>query len=135
MKKLTRRAGSGGGAVADLLGKSSSSQTNTLRFGISQRYSESRGATYTSISHWIDFNLQFSPSRNWRIKYSQNYNLRLKESTSKVIEIYRDLHCWEGSFSWIPTGSRKGYYFKINAKLLPDLKFEKSESGIRDALF
>jgi hypothetical protein len=110
-------------------------QTSEFRFRIQQRYSESRSLISTSISHWIDFNFSFKPAEKWRIEYSQNYNLREGQSTDKVIRIYRDLHCWEGSFSWIPTGSRRGYYFKINAKLLPDLKFEKSESGIRDALF
>lgn len=106
-----------------------------LRFSVSQRYTENRSSTVTSISHWIDFRFSFSPTPKWDVQYSQNYNLREKESTDKVIRVSRDLHCWEGSFSWIPTGSRKGYYFKINARLLPDLKFEKSESGIRDALF
>jgi hypothetical protein len=33
------------------------------------------------------------------------------------------------------TGARAGYYFKINVVRLGDLKFEKSESGLRDALF
>jgi hypothetical protein len=56
-------------------------------------------------------------------------------TTSRSVRVHRDLHCWEGSFSWYPDGSLRGYYFKINAKLLPDLKFEKSESGVRDAFF
>jgi hypothetical protein len=106
-----------------------------FRFGIQQRYSESRTATSTTISHWIDFNFSFAPTSKWQVEYSQNYDLRAEESTNKVIRIKRDLHCWEGSVSWIPAGSRKGYYFKLSAKLLPDLKLEKSESGIRDALF
>ncbi|MFH2055832.1 MAG: putative LPS assembly protein LptD, partial [bacterium] len=106
-----------------------------LRFSVQQRYNEARSLTSTTISHWIDFRFSFSPTPKWEVEYSQNYNLREKGSTDQVIRISRDLHCWEGSFSWIPTGSRKGYYFKLNAKLLPDLKLEKSESGIRDALF
>jgi lipopolysaccharide assembly outer membrane protein LptD (OstA) len=105
-----------------------------VRFGISQRYSETRGVA-SSISHWISFNVAFSLSKSWSISYSQNYNIRGRESTDKSIEIRRDLHCWEGNFSWIPEGSREGYYFRLGVKLMPDIKFEKSESGIRDALF
>jgi lipopolysaccharide assembly outer membrane protein LptD (OstA) len=105
-----------------------------VSFSISERYSETRSAYSPTISHWIDFSIQFSPSKNWRVEYQQNYNIRGAETTEKVIRVYRDLHCWEGSFSWIPEGSRAGYYFKINVKALPDLKFEKSESSIRDAL-
>jgi lipopolysaccharide assembly outer membrane protein LptD (OstA) len=105
-----------------------------VRFGISQRYTETRGVT-SSISHWISFNVALSISKNWSITYSQNYNIRGKETTDKSIEIRRDLHCWEGNFSWIPEGSREGFYFRLNVKLMPDVKLEKSESSIRDALF
>lgn len=110
------------------------SDARVVRFGISQRYSETRG-TASSISHWISFHVAFSLSKNWAISYSQNYDIRRRETTDKSIEITRDLHCWEGKFSWIPEGSREGIYFRIGVKLMPDIKFEKSESGIRDALF
>ncbi len=107
----------------------------TVQYTVSQRYTETRSSTRTSISHWIDFGTQFSITKNWKISYRQNYNVRGRESTEKVVELHRDLHCWEGSFTWIPDGSRQGYYFKLSVKQLPDIKFEKSESGIRDALF
>ena len=106
-----------------------------VQYSISQRYTETRSSGRTSISNWIDFGVQLSITKNWKMSYRQNYNIRGKESTEKVIELHRDLHCWEGSFTWIPDGSRQGYYFRLNVKLLPDIKFEKSESGIRDALF
>ncbi len=107
-----------------------------VQYSISERYTENRSLDgRTTISHWIDFGVSFSPSKNWRLQFRQNYNVRGKEATERVVELQRDLHCWEGSFTWIPDGSRQGYYFRINVKLLPDIKFEKSESGIRDALF
>ncbi len=106
-----------------------------VQYTISQRYTETRTSTRTTISNWVDFAAQFSITKNWRISYRQNYNVRERESTEKVVELHRDLHCWEGTFTWIPDGSRQGYYFKLSVKQLPDIKFEKSESGIRDALF
>lgn len=106
-----------------------------VQYSISQRYTETRSLTRTTVSNWIDFSAQFAVTKNWRISYRQNYNLREHESTEKVVELHRDLHCWEGSFTWIPDGSRQGYYFRLSVKQLPDIKFEKSESGIRDALF
>jgi hypothetical protein len=105
-----------------------------VRFGISERYSETRG-TASSIAHWISFDVAFPLSKNWSISYRHNYNIRQKETTDQSIEIRRDLHCWDGSFSWIPSGSREGYYFRLAVKLMPDIKLEKSESSIRDALF
>lgn len=106
-----------------------------VQYTISQRYTETRSSGRTSISNWIDFGVQLSITKNWKMSFRQNYNIRGHESTEKVVELHRDLHCWEGSFTWIPDGSRQGYYFRLNVKLLPDIKFEKSESGIRDALF
>ena len=41
----------------------------------------------------------------------------------------------QADFSWVITGARSGYYFRINVIDLSDLKLEKSESGIQDALF
>ncbi len=111
-----------------------SGDARIVRFSISQHYSETRGVS-SSISHWISFNVAFSISKNWSISYRQNYNIRGKESTDESIEIHRDLHCWEGSFTWNPTGSLEGYYFRLNVKLMPDVKLEKSESSVRDALF
>jgi len=110
------------------------SDAKVLRFSVSQRYSETRG-TSSSISHWISFSFSFSLSNNWSMSYQQNYDVRRKQTTSQSVEIKRDLHCWEGSFSWVPTGSLEGYYFRLNVKLMPDIKLEKSESSIRDALF
>ena len=111
-----------------------SGDARIVRFSISQHYSETRGVS-SSISHWISFNVAFSISKNWSISYRQNYNIRGKETTDESIEIHRDLHCWEGSFTWNPTGSLEGYYFRLNVKLMPDVKLEKSESSVRDALF
>lgn len=128
--------GRGEANAANPLDPEAAAGKSRVQYSISERYSENRFIDgRTSISHWIDFAVSFSPSKNWRLQYRQNYNVRGKESTERVVELYRDLHCWEGSFTWIPDGSRQGYYFKINVKLLPDIKFEKSESGIRDALF
>ncbi len=113
-----------------------SQHPSTIQYSIAERFSESRDiSSRKSLSHWIDFSLSFSPSKNWRLQYRQNYNVRGKEATDMRVELYRDLHCWEGVFTWIPDGSLQGYYFRINVKQLPDIKFEKSESGIRDALF
>jgi len=102
----------------------------------SHYYNESRsfGSTVNK-THWAQFTFNVDLTSNWKVKYSQKYDFVRHESVEKVVDLYRKLHCWEGHFYWIPDGSRQGYYFKINVIAIPDIKAEKSESGLRGALF
>ncbi len=100
---------------------------------IGHRYAESRGA-FTSITHTLTVNSEFNLTQNWKVSFSQYYNIKTGEVTQRRLSFYRDLHCWEAVFTWIPNGSLRGYYFRINVKSLPDIKFEKSESGINSPL-
>jgi lipopolysaccharide assembly outer membrane protein LptD (OstA) len=98
-------------------------------------YSESRSSTgITGKSHRVNFTFNMSITTNWKLKYSQIYDFVRHETINKIIDLHRQIHCWEGHFYWIPDGSGKGFYFKINVISIPDIKFEKSESGLRGAL-
>jgi lipopolysaccharide assembly outer membrane protein LptD (OstA) len=101
---------------------------------VSHYYSESGSGSSFSKIHTVSFNLKFNLTRNVRITYWQNYDFVRGRTISRRIEVERDLHCWRGYFYWIPDGSNRGYYFKINVISIPEIKFEKSESGIRGAL-
>jgi hypothetical protein len=61
------------------------------------------------------------------VNYSTGFDFRQKEITMTRVGISRDLHCWEMSFSWIPTGYMKSWNFTIRAKasMLQDLKYER----------
>ncbi len=129
---------SGSGLNADLStpvpdGGSGGSDWNV---NVSYSYSESRshGAT-TSRTHWLQYTFNMGLTRYWKFKYSQRYDFVRHESIDKMVDLYRKMHCWEAHFYWIPNGSRQGYYFKINVIAIPDIKVEKSESGLRGALF
>jgi len=102
---------------------------------LSHYYTESRqyGKT-TSRTHWLQVTFNLDLTSNWKLKYSQKYDFVRHQSIDKTVDLYRRIHCWEGHFYWIPTGSRQGYYFKINVIAIPDIKLEKSESGLRGAL-
>jgi hypothetical protein len=45
------------------------------------------------------------------------------------IDLYRDLHCWEMRFGWIPKGAQQSWNFSINVKasVLQDLKLNKKK--------
>jgi len=133
----------GAGIQATGLGSQTSPPTSAGRgwsMSASYRFAENRrfnadGTSSKSITHWFGPSFQFDPTANWHVETNFNYNVKTREMNDWTIRVHRDLHCWEADFSWVPAGPRSGYYFRINVKSLPDVKFEKSESGIRDALF
>ncbi len=110
--------------------------TTTIReeipfnMSVSYRYSESRSLSSISKDHWIGWRVDIQPTANWTVNYQQTYNWARHAVTDQRFEITRDLHCWEMRFLWVPTGSGAGYYFRINAKSLPDIRLERSESGV-----
>ncbi len=91
-------------------------------------YSENRSNPFSvKKTFWFRTTLDFQLTRNWKIGYHGQYDFRLKKLVSQDIELYRDLHCWEATILWTPTGYNKRLYFRINIKspMLRDLKFEK----------
>lgn len=64
-------------------------------------------------------------TKKWKIGFTTGYDFTQKDLSYTSIDIYRDLHCWEMRFNWIPFGNRKGWSFTINVKasVLQDLKY------------
>ncbi|MDR3047905.1 MAG: hypothetical protein LBU51_09935 [Bacteroidales bacterium] len=67
----------------------------------------------------------FSITRKWKVGFTTGFDFTNKSLSYTSIDIYRDLHCWEMRFNWIPFGGRKGWSFTINVKasVLQDMKF------------
>jgi len=67
-----------------------------------------------------DFNI----TKKWKIGFTTGYDFVAKTLSYTSLDIYRDLHCWEMRFNWIPFGYRKGWSFTINIKasVLQDVK-------------
>lgn len=101
-------------------------------FSLSHSYSETRYPAGTIKNHWISLSLDFSLTEKWHVNYLTHYDFTLKKIVEQSFMFYRDLHCWEGTFTWIANGVRQGYYFRINIKALPEVKLEKGMVGIRD---
>jgi hypothetical protein len=79
------------------------------------------------ISHTARINGDLNLTKNWKIVFSSGYDFTNHQPTISKLDIYRDLHCWTMSFSWIPFGQYKSYVFNIHIKAstLQDLKLEK----------
>ena len=63
----------------------------------------------------------------WKVSYRARFDLMERDLVSHSFSIYRDLHCWELSLNWTPTGIGQGINFRLNVKspTLRDLKVEK----------
>ena len=83
-----------------------------------------------NVTQTIGFNgsITFSPKMSATI--SGGYDISRRKLTTSSINITRDLHCWQMSFSWIPFGHYKSWSFHIGVKAgsLQDLKYDKSQS-------
>ncbi len=71
--------------------------------------------------------LSFQLTKKWKFTFSSGYDIFNKQFTAPYVTIYRDLHCWEMNFNWIPTGSFRGFRFelRIKAPQLQDVKVTK----------
>jgi len=76
---------------------------------------------------WFSGEVNVTPK--WRVGFNSGYDFEQAKLTATTINIYRDLHCWEMRFTWIPMGFRKSWNFSINVKssMLQDLKLSKKK--------
>jgi len=72
-------------------------------------------------------NLSITPK--WKIGFMTGWDFEANDLSYTSISIYRDLHCWEMRFNWIPKGYQQSWNFTINAKasLLQDMKLNKKK--------
>lgn len=82
---------------------------------------------YTTQTLTFGGDINLTP--NWKIQANSGFDFELKEFSYTSVNIYRNLHCWEMSFSWIPFGIRQSYVFNINVKsqVLQDLKLTRKK--------
>ena len=75
----------------------------------------------------VNGNINLSP--NWKVSVQSGWDFELKKLSYTSLTIYRDLHCWEMRFNWIPLGTYKSWNFTINVKAsaLQDLKLTKKK--------
>lgn len=78
----------------------------------------------------LNVNGGLSLTEKWKVTFRTGYDIAKNEFTFTSVDIHRDLHCWEMSFSWIPFGYRQSYMFtlKVKSPVLKDLKIKKENS-------
>ena len=80
---------------------------------------------------WVNTNSSFNVTQKWRVSYRARFDMIQRDLVSHSFSVHRDLHCWELSLNWTPSGLGQGINFKLNVKspTLKDLKLEK-KSGV-----
>ena len=88
------------------------------------QYNEETYKFKHTITKTLSFSTDVNLTSKWKVSVQSGYDIENRQLTYTNINIYRDLHCWEMRFSWIPFGSYKSYSFQINVKsaVLQDLK-------------
>ncbi|MBQ9418098.1 MAG: LPS-assembly protein LptD [Bacteroidales bacterium] len=114
----------------------------SVPWNISVSYSLSHAANYVAKEmnmrketvQSISLSGNVSLTKNWKISMSTGYDFVNKGMSYTTVDVYRDLHCWEMKFSWVPFGYYRSWFFQINIKAdaLKDLKYEKRESYLEN---
>ncbi len=109
--------------MRNTLGKKQSWNSNV---SLSYSYSASNPSNPTK-NFWANTTSTINMTSNWRVSYRARFDLIKRDLVSHSFSIYRDLHCWELSLNWTPTGIGQGINFRLNVKspTLRDLKIEK----------
>lgn len=87
--------------------------------------------------HSIDLRGQLSLTEKWNVSYNLQYALKEKEIVNPVINITRDLGCWEARLMWVPTGALRSYSFEVNIKspMFRDILKLRRENRFQDRVF
>ena len=82
---------------------------------------------HKTLVQTLSFNGDVNLTKKWKIGCTSGWDFVDHQFSYTSLNIYRDLHCWEMVFNWIPNGQRKSYNFTIRVKatVLQDLKLIK----------
>ena len=98
----------------------------SLNVGFTINYSKPLMTETVSQSLHVGGDLNVTPK--WKVGFDSNYDLQHGQFAYTSLNVYRDLHCWELQFNWIPFGARQSYNITLNVKsaVLQDLKLDRN---------
>ena len=100
-----------------------------LRHSSNVTYAAFMGIATNQIVQTLSVNGDISITPKWKVSFSTGWDFTNHGLSYTSLNIYRDLHCWEMRFNWIPIGNYKSWNFTINVKasVLQDLKYTKKK--------
>ena len=87
-----------------------------------------------NITQSLSFSGDLSLTPDWKIGFNSGFDLQQNDLTTTSLSIYRNMHCWDMRFTWIPFGIRTSYTFdiRVKASVLQDLKLSKRNDWINN---
>lgn len=85
--------------------------------------------TKSEVIQTFGFNGDISITPKWKVSMASGYDFKSNKLSYTSVNVYRDLHCWEMRFNWIPIGYYKSwnFYIKVKASVLQDLKLNRKK--------
>ncbi|MCS5664116.1 MAG: putative LPS assembly protein LptD [Flavobacteriales bacterium] len=98
--------------------------------GLDYKYSYSKPGLEKTVRQTFNIRGNVRLTEKWKIGFHSGYDFDAKDISYTSLDFYRDLHCWEMRFNWIPFGFHQSYNLSINVKssILQDLKLNKRKS-------
>ena len=100
-----------------------------LRHSSNLTYAAFMGIATNQVVQTLTVMGDVSLTPKWKVSFSTGWDFTNHGLSYTSVNIYRDLHCWEMRFNWIPIGNYKSWNFTINVKAqaLQDLKLTKKK--------
>ena len=76
-----------------------------LTYTTSLAYAAFMGIATNTVVHTIGLNGDLSITPKWKFTFSTGWDFVNNKISYTNLSVYRDLHCWEMRFNWIPIGS------------------------------
>jgi len=98
-------------------------------FSYNKTWDNTQDIRVGKIVQTLGFSGQLNITPKWKITLMTGWDFTNNQLSYTSIMVYRDLHCWEMSFGWIPKGAQQSWNFSINVKasVLQDLKLNKKK--------
>jgi lipopolysaccharide assembly outer membrane protein LptD (OstA) len=99
-------------------------------FSYTFNYNTDRVGENSTITNTLNFNGDANITTKWKVQFNSGWDFKASTFSQTSLSIYRDLHCWDMSFSWIPFGAYQFYSvdIKVKASVLQDLKLSKRKN-------
>lgn len=101
----------------------------SYKFNVNKDWSADKTHRVGNVTQTLGFNGQLNLTPKWKITLSTGWDFTNGQLSFTSVDLYRDLHCWEMRFGWIPKGAQQSWNFSINVKasVLQDMKLNKKK--------
>jgi hypothetical protein len=81
-----------------------------------------------ATSSLVSSSARFTLSKHWQVALNSGYDFQERKMVFPMLQLYHDMHCWQMSLQWVPSGSFRSYAIQIGLKApqLKDIKFSQS---------